>query len=428
MSVLSPSTPSGAKPTQIKKETPLHEPRKRKSRKNKTRIVRKKPEETEIDRTESHPIESCPVCGESFENKTPIKRSRVIVDIIIPVKHETVKHEIDRCWCSNCRKYREPVVTDALPGFTIGLKAIVYGAHLHYGLGMSISKVLKTLRIHGMTVSAGELINAWAVLARLLRHHYDGIRETVRNTKSALYADETGHRQNGKRFWLWIFATKNEALFLIRKKRSAAVVLEVLGKEFGGILVTDFWKPYLATIARFRQWCVAHLLREFKKIEFRTKPPPEYYRFRKKVLRLFRDALSFSKTRKSKDERFRRKERFLKRLTDIVNEFRSYADADIQRLVNRLDKYRDGLFTFVSHPNVDATNNHGERTIRFAVIARKVQFHTMSDRGSFTMETMLTIFRTLEMRGLDPYAEFLNMARAEIENSHKNGRKERSAA
>ena len=85
---------------------------------------------------------------------------------------------------------------------------------------------------------------------------------------------------------MWSFSTVKDALYKIKDNRSGKVVIETLGDNFLGILITDFWKPYLATNARLRQWCVAHFLREFRKIEFRReKPPPEYFKFKKKTIK-----------------------------------------------------------------------------------------------------------------------------------------------
>lgn len=413
MSHQAPSAPSGAKPAQLKSDS------KRRGRKPGAKpghraSTRKQPNPVEIDREESHTLNACPECNEPFGKPASVKRSRIIIDIIIPQKPEIVKHHMDRCWCSHCRRYFEPVVTDALPGFTIGLRTIVYSAFLHYGQGLSVSRTVKNLSLHGMKLSGGELLNAWQNLAEVLRPEYDAILEHIRSTTSAVHADETGHRQKGKRFWMWVFATKTHALFLIRRRRNSAVVLEVLGREFGGILVTDFWKPYLATAARLRQWCVAHLLREFKKIEFReSRPPPEYYRFKKVVRRLFADALRFScRMETTSAEREAAHARFLRRLKVIASGH--YRWPDVRRLSKRLSTYSEGLFTFVSEEDVDATNNHAERTIRSAVILRKIQFHTMSDAGSRTMETLISILRTLELQGKDPYTELLRMARESI--------------
>jgi len=310
---------------------------------------------------------------------------------------------------------KEPAVTDALPGFGTGITTVVYTAFLHYYLGMSISKILKDLKIHGMTLTSGSLVGGWHALADILRPFYSEIHEKVRGSTEAVYADETGFRQKGKRFWLWTFATKEEAFFTIRKSRGGNVVLDVLGDVFYGILVTDFWKPYFAVKSALRQWCIAHFLREFKKIEFKRKElPEEYYLFKKKVKRLFNDALRESKDNTSTQEKREKAHgRFLKRLDAIVID--DHSDPDVKRLVKRLKTYRDGFFTFVIK-DVDATNNYAERTIRFAVIMRKISFHTMSDKGSETMSILISVFKTLELRDKNVFLETISIVKKEIES------------
>ena len=71
------------------------------------------------------------------------------------------------------------------------------------------------------------------------------------------------------------------------------------------------------------------------------------------------------------------------------------------------------MLTFVTE-NVDPTNNFSERMIRFAVILRKTRFHTMSERGSETLSVLLTVFKTMELRGLDPYTETLKILETHI--------------
>lgn len=412
LSPLSDAAPSGSKPAFIKPETKgkRKKPGRKKGHKGKTR---KRPDESKVTSHVEHSLISCPVCDGPC--KKPIaSRNRIIIDIKIPEEQEAVKHTINQYWCPGCKSLVEPIVTDAMPGFSIGLKTVVYTAYQHYFLGLSCSKVIKNLKILGLEITTGTLVGAWRSLADLYTPFYNQILEEIRNTIDALYADETSHREKGKKRWLWLFCTKTAALFAIRPVRSSVVVLEILGKKFGGILVTDFWKPYLSVIPRFRQWCIAHFLREFKKIEFASgKPPPEYWAFKKKVVRLFRDALRFSKRKKTtKKELYKAQKRFLKRLDDIVAG--EYTCPDVLRLVKRLKTYREGFFTFVVHRNVDATNNHSERTLRFAVINRKVQFHTMSETGSSVMEILLSVFATLELKGLDVYQEALALAKNAI--------------
>jgi len=47
-------------------------------------------------------------------------------------------------------------------------------------------------------------------------------------------------------------------------------------------------------------------------------------------------------------------------------------------------------------------NNRAEREIRPAVIARKNSFHNTSDQGAWTQAVLMTIHRTLKLRGQDP--------------------------
>jgi transposase len=354
--------------------------------------------------------------------ESTFRRERIIIDIKLPEKPETVKHIIRQYWCGTCKEMKEKAIIDALPGYTIGLKTTLYSAYQHYHLGMSISKVIDTLSLHGLTITPGALVGSWHTLAKTFKPFYNSIHETIKNSTEAVHADETGARQKGKKFWLWAFSTKTEVLFAIRKSRGGDVVREILGDVFMGILVTDFWKPYLAVKALFRQWCVAHFLREFKKIEYSRKDPSkEYWRFKKKVKRLFHDALRLSKKdHRTMPDRQAAYNRYLKRLDEIVAG--SYCDQDVLRLVKRLRTYRDGFFTFVVK-DVDSTNNHAERIIRYAVIMRKISFHTMSDQGSETMSVLMSVFKTLELRNKNVFREALSMTQDYIliqKSSKKN--------
>ena len=76
------------------------------------------------------------------------------------------------------------------------------------------------------------------------------------------------------------------------------------------------------------------------------------------------------------------------------------------------------FFTFVVK-DVDSTNNHAERIIRYAVIMRKISFHTMSDHGSETMSILMSVFKTLELQNKNVFREALRMAQDCILNQKK---------
>jgi transposase len=59
----------------------------------------------------------------------------------------------------------------------------------------------------------------------------------------------------------------------------------------------------------------------------------------------------------------------------------------------------DALWTFVTHPGVEPTNNAAERALRPAVIWRKQCFGTQSDAGSRFVEWILSVVTTCRQQG-----------------------------
>jgi transposase len=74
-----------------------------------------------------------------------------------------------------------------------------------------------------------------------------------------------------------------------------------------------------------------------------------------------------------------------------------------------LYEHRQWLWTFLHHDGVEPTNNAGERSLRHAVIWRKLSFGTQSARGSRFVETMLTVIETCRQQGRNSFA-FLTAA------------------
>ena len=70
-------------------------------------------------------------------------------------------------------------------------------------------------------------------------------------------------------------------------------------------------------------------------------------------------------------------------------------------LVKRLKKHRDDILTFLEN-DIPADNNHGEREIRPAVIMRKNSYGNKSLQGAEVQSVLMSVYRTLKLRGHDP--------------------------
>jgi len=402
-----PSTPSGAIPPYEKPgsgNTKKGQKRKKKRKKpgrKKGHEGARRPTPDHVDRHEHHPLDCCPDCG-GADLKNRSNRTRYSEDIP-PVTPIVTAHSVEGGYCPTCDKWVEAKVGEVMPRCTLGNRVLLITAWMHFALGVAVHKVVSWLSsMCQMTVSAGGLTRAWARMAAYLTPLHEQIWNDILHAR-VLHVDETSWRVAGDTFWLWCFATKNSVFYVIDPTRGSKVVEEILGDIFGGILVTDFYAAYNQISAWAKQKCIVHLLRELKKVSI-SNTSPEWLVFSKKLKRLLQDALRLGRDRENyDDETFdRRWKRIHDRLYALYDT--QYDDPDTQRLAKRIKKYRFELFTFLEFDGVDADNNHGEREIRPAVQMRKAYGGNRSEKGAEVQTILMTIFRTLHKRGIDPIA------------------------
>jgi hypothetical protein len=395
-SMEAPSTPSGMvppykKPKKGKKgKKPGAKPGHKGARRPTPKITR---------RVDHLHLDQCPGCGSPLAE--PSERRFRLIEDIVESETEVVEHRIPRQWCSQCNKLIEPRVPDALPSASVGHRTVALTAWLHYGLGVSISQVLAVLNHHlHFTLSKGGLVDAWLRLADILHSWYEQIGEQVKSS-GVLHADETGWRVSGRTVWLWCFTTSKATYYMIHQSRGSPALARFFTEAFEGVLVTDFWGAYNAVSCAARQACLPHLLREVVKVDG-SNGSSDWMAFAKKLRRLVRDAIRLrGKLNEFSDATYAsRKTRIEKRLDSLLET--PPKDPDVKRLIKRLRRYRNALFTFLDHPDLPSDNNHAEREIRPAVIMRKNSYCNRSANGANTQAILMSVYRTLKLRGLDP--------------------------
>ena len=233
----------------------------------------------------------------------------------------------------------------------------------------------------------------------MLEVWYEQIGEEAK-ASAHLHADETGWRVNGQTHWLWCFTNDRNCYYMIDRSRGSPALQQFFTEEFEGVLITDFWSAYESVCAEDRQYCLVHLLRELEKVDDHN-DSPEWQAFAKKLRRLLRDGIRLRKREGFAPDKCRGLvDRLHKRLTDLAAE--AYVDDDARRLTKRLSKYVEYLFTFLDYDHVPFENNFAERQIRPAVILRKNGQSNRSDQGAATQGVLMSVYRTLRLRGLDP--------------------------
>jgi transposase len=392
-----PGTPSGMKPIYTK---PTTKPRKKSPGAKRGHVGSRRATPERIDWQVEHRADRCPDCGGKLK-RCEETRTRYTEDIP-EVAPEVTEHIIHRDWCPTCKKQVEPTVPDALPGSTLGNHVLVLSAWLHYGLGNTLAQIVEVFNFHlQMKITPGGLVQMWYRLQEILYAWYERIQQEALQS-AVLHGDESGWRVDGKTHWLWCFTTPNLTYYMIDRSRGSPALAKFFIEEFAGTLVTDFWGAYNAVACALRQTCLVHLLRELEHTEKYKSPSEAWPEFVKKLRRLIGDAIRLWRNRDELPAATyaSRRRRLAERLQTLIDT--PWTDSHAKRLLKRLRRHRDDLFTFLDQPNVPFDNNAAERAIRPAVVIRKNSHGNRSDRGADCQATLMSIFRTLKQRGHDP--------------------------
>jgi transposase len=355
---------------------------------------------TRIDRTAHIPVgERCPDCGESLTG-AGVQRERIVEDIE-PVRPTKITcYEIERRWCPCCRTYKEAPVVDALPRHRLGLNVMLFVVYQKVALGLSYGKVQRELATYfGLQVSKGQLSNIIAEVADLFGPSYRRLIELLRR-QAAVHVDETGWRVNGDNHWLWVFISDVVTLYVLSHSRGSLVPKALLGSEFEGSVISDFYSAY-SPLEYSKGKCWAHLLRDAHElIEGQPPPDPERLEFKEELHNLFLE-MGLALEQVAGDEAAR--EVVYQEMRERLQAFaqRSWSDADCCRLAGRIKKHLDDLLLWLRDPAVEATNNAAERALRPAVITRKTSFGSHSKKGALDFARLLSLIRTWEQQGHD---------------------------
>jgi len=374
------------KPSFVKKDVE-EEPKKTGQKEGHIGYARHIPER--IDEVKEHKLDKCPICGEPISDTQEI-RERVVEDIEQP-KTKNTKHIIHRCYCKKCDKIVEPEIEEALPNARFGLKLMLLVLILKLDCRIPSNKVTSILSsVFGVKISDGEIYNILRQLSEAFGDYYSEIEKRI---KEALIKniDETSWRINGKNYWLWIFINKEIALYVVRKKRSSKVPIEILGNQEGKIIIEDRFSAYnkFAKVSGCEQQiCWAHLLRNSKDLA-------EHYIEAKYIHR--RMKYIYEKAKEGE-----RKEKLLHWMDLIAS--RDYRSTEVFKFVKSVCRnHRENLFRFVDNPEIDSTNNRAERGLRHAVVIRKISNGSRSEDGAEITVRLLSILQTMKLQEVNPF-------------------------
>jgi len=353
-----------------------------------------------IDEEVNVTLTSCPHCqnalGEPLDS-----HPHLVEDIPLP-KMVVTKYNVQRYWCGHCKRKvssKAPGVKSKTP-FGNNLNVLV---SLMRSLGMTVGKIRDIVHIqYELKLSNATILRMEQTVADSFKDDYESIKEQTRKAR-VKNGDETSWRVNGQLYWLWTFVSDQATLFSVEKGRGSANLVNALGGNPEGILVSDFYSAY-SPINVLKQKCLIHLLREFREVRVRVKNPTrEFVLFQRRVKRLINDAVKVWSSETNGVRRRAARTRFENRVKS--NYRRKYTDPDCQRISKTMFRHIEELFLFVEHVDVEWHNNQAERALRPIVVMRKNSFGSRSDQGAKNRAVIMSILQTLKKQGLD-YIQF----------------------
>ena len=148
---------------------------------------------------------------------------------------------------------------------------------------------------------------------------------------------------------LWVFTNQKITVYAVETSRGHEGVVNVLGKEFKGILVTDCFLAYDHHALKdwLKQKCLSHLLKDLK--EMKESKSGRALHFARQVTMVLQAALALKAEKNRLDPLtfHQQAQKLESRLDLLIAPRRRLSDRDNARFAKRLRKHRPHLLRFL---------------------------------------------------------------------------------
>lgn len=341
-------------------------------------------------------LKECPRCHKRLGKPVKVE-SRVIEEIPKPQPVKVTEFLVHHYDCNSCGKHVVASDSRCPKEGRFGSRTLAHITLLKYSGRLPHRKVSETLeREFGLVITPATVLDVTRRVSDSLEGEYQKVLNNIRASE-VVYIDETGFKVNGIQFWLWTFTTEKETLVVIRQSRSKKVLIEVLGKTYNGVIVSDGWRSY-SNYADKQQRCWAHILRE---VSYIAENYVEVKPLSDTLHKLYNRLIKELETQPPPEKRKQIYDRAIRTIQDWTH--REYTTGKVTQLVGKIKAAAKSMLTFVLHPGVEPTNNKAERALREHVVQRKIIGTLRNSKGIKIHETIMTMLATWKRQNLNPY-------------------------
>ena len=292
----------------------------------------------------------------------------------------------------------------------IGANLKSYVSSLRYSLDVPWNRILKWFKETAKdTIGAGTINSILKELKEKSALEYEQIKEDIRES-SVVGADETSYHVNGKKWWMHVYRTEDATCFVADKSRAHDVPVKILGDDFSGILLTDFWGAYnpgfYGENTDFAK-CMAHALRH---IIYAIECEEGKGEYAKKMKDVIIDAIILKKEINFESNKYK------KQRQELENKLGALLADDVDTITNEgkkiwklFRKYREHIFKFLYIKELPPDNNGSERDIREIVRSRKISKAYKTEKGLKDLAQIKSIVLTKRKRNENVFSFFQNV-------------------
>ena len=324
------------------------------------------------------------------------------------------------CACeTQPRTVTAPLPPKLLPKSIYGTSLWVHLLLEKFHLQRPTHRTIEQLRLSGVELAAGTIVDGLKRIEPLLEPIYDALR--ARHTESIYFhADETRWKvfvekagKVGHCWWLWLFAGEDSIVYVLDSSRSHDVPQSHFSADASGVLIVDRYSGYKA-MQQVKQgklllaFCWAHVRRDFVRV---GKGYPQLKAWAlawlcriRELYRLNRDRLQQS----PETAQFAAADAVLRQhVTEMAAERdRELANDKLHSACRKalvsLNEHWSGLTLFVDDPRIPLDNNYGERLIRNPAVGRKNYYGSGAQWSGRLAMMMFSILATLVMWKINP--------------------------
>ena len=337
-----------------------------------------------------------------------------------PIAASVTEYQCPHVVCPSCGKTTQAPLPEAVAGqFGPQLTALIAYLTVVCRLPRRVVQTLLANALH-VPMSLGSTQAAWEEASEAVMAPCEELAAALAH-QAVLNGDETGHRTNGDKRWLWAIVAPMFVVYRIATTRAADVLVALLGDVFTGVLCSDRWRPYQTYHHGELQFCWAHFKRNvLGALDLAKTTDAEQFCRDALALhaRLFRLWYRFRGDPAARGGPLTRAQ-LIEKVIPLQKQFFALGlrhldspNKDVRNLATALFAHHEKFFVFVHHAGVEPTNNRAERALRAAVQWRKIMFGNRSDDGEVAVARLLTVTRTCQMQQLNTLAYLTAAIRA----------------